>query len=225
MTSHAQPMSTPPETLTSPTPFGGRHSTGPDKDKDAGPGNSVSVAKIGMIGTLGAALVTAGATIFVTANHDDHPAGPPTPTTITPPPTPGSAGTLDELTINGPRTEVAVAGSAAKDVTSVTVLIGPRQSGGQYWAATTTDVINQQWNVVVDTDPQLPSPYEIKAFYRERTSGTAGIPKASGLTFKKATPTPPPPPPGQEANCAAQFGDSCFTGPAWGPPSIYQGNQ
>ncbi len=227
MTSHAQPTSTPPEPLASPTRFGGRHSTGIDKDERDGPGDSVSVAKITMIGTIGAALVTAAAGIFVAFNRDDHPGQPtpPTatagPTTITPRPTGSGQGSFDELTINGPRSEVAVAGSAAEDVGSVVVMIGPRQSGGQYWAAS-TDVVNERWKVVVATEPQLPSPYEVKAFYRERTTGTA---RASGLTFQTTAPTTAPQPPGQEANCAVEFGDRCFTGPGWGPPSVYRSDQ
>jgi hypothetical protein len=233
MTSHAQPISTPPEPLASPTPMDGRHSTGINKHKHAGRGGSVSVAKIGMISAIGTAFVTAAATIFVSVSPDGDSAGKATnepvtvnpasgPTTITPTLTEGPRLDSFDHWINASGTEVTVAGSAEKEVGSVWVLIGPRPSGGRYWVEP-TDVFNQQWKIVVKTEPHLPEPYEIKAYPRERASGAAEIHRASNFTFQPPTPTPPPP--GQEVNCAEEFGDSCFTGPGWGPPSVYRSDQ
>ncbi len=211
MTSHAQPVE--------------RRSTGIDKDEQAGPGDSVSVAKMTMIGTIGGALVTAVATIFVAIGPGDDSGGTTgtEPTTITPTLTEKSRlGSFDQVAINGSRSEVALTGSAEKNVESVVVLIGPRHAGGQFWAAS-ANVVDEQWNVVVATEPQLPEPYQIKAFYRVRASDVAGIQKASGFTFQ--TTDPPPPPPAPEVICAVEHGDSCFTGPGWGTPSIYESDQ
>jgi hypothetical protein len=46
------------------------------------------------------------------------------------------------------------------------------------------------------------------------------------FAFQTDPPTPPPPPPpDQLVNCVEQFGPSCFTGPGFGPPSVYQPKQ
>ena len=68
---------------------------------------------------------------------------------------------MDKVEINAAGTEVTVTGSARKDVDSVAVMVGPRQSGGQYWASQ-VNVFNQQWKVEVATDPRLPQPYTIE---------------------------------------------------------------
>jgi hypothetical protein len=195
-----------------------RDSIGVDKRKRDGEGDSVSVAKMEMIGMIGAALVTAVTTIVVAVSHDNG-------QTITPSLVKTSSlGSFDQVAINGSGTEVTVIGSAEKDVDSVVVLIGPRQSGGQYWAAS-ANVFNQQWKLVVATEPHVPVPYEIRAYYRQRGGGRAATQSASYFAFQRTTPTPTPPPPGQEVNCAEQLGDSCFTGPGWGPPSVFRSDQ
>ena len=216
MTSHAQPSSTPPGPLASPKRMRKRDSIGLDKRKRDGEGDSVSVAKMGMIGTIGAALVTAITTIVVAVSLDN---GQSLVNT-------SPHGSFDQVAINGPGTKVTVTGSAEKDIDSVVVLIGPRQSGGQYWAAS-ANVFNQQWKLVVATEPHVPVPYEIRAYYRQRAGGSAATQSASYFAFQRTTPTPPPtpPPPRQEVNCAEQFGDSCFTGPGWGPPSVFRSDQ
>jgi hypothetical protein len=115
------------------------------KPKRGGDGDSASVAKMGMIGTIGAAVVTAITTIV-----------------------------LGVGAINPSGTQVTLTGSAQNDVDSVVVLIGPRQSGGQYRAAS-ANVVNQQWKAAVATDPHVPEPYEIKAYYRQHVgSGVQG---------------------------------------------------
>ena len=191
-----------------------RDSIGVDKRKRDGEGDSVSVAKMGMIGTIGAALVTAITTIVVAVSLDNGQSLVKTST----------LGSFDQVAINGSGTEVTETGSAEKDVDSVVVLIGPRQSGGQYWAAS-ANVFNQQWKLVVATEPHVPVSYEISAYYRQRAGGSAATQSASYFAFQRTTPTPTPPPPGQEVNCAEQFGDSCFTGPGWGPPSVFRSDQ
>ena len=226
MTSHAQPISTPQGPLASPKRMRKRDSIGVDKRKRDGEGDSVSVAKMGMIGTIGAALVTAVTTMVVAVSHDNGSGGTgSTGQTITPSLVKASTlGSFDQVAINGSGTEVTVTGSAEKDVDSVVVLIGPRQSGGQYWAAS-ANVFNQQWKLVVATEPHVPVSYEIRAYYRQRAGGSAATQSASYFAFQRTTPTPTPPPPGQEVNCAEQFGDSCFTGPGWGPPSVFRSDQ
>jgi hypothetical protein len=227
MTSHAEPISTPSEQQSSRKRSRKPNSTPADKRKGDGGGNSLSVAKIGLIG----AVVTAAAPIMLAVIHahtsgDANSSGQTFTTPLTQTPTQGS---FDQVAINQAGTEVTVTGSAEKRVDGVVVLIGPRQSGGQYWAAS-ADVVDQQWKLVVATDPHVPVPYQIKAYYRQheegadyrQRAGTAAIRSAS-FTFQQATPTPTPTPPtGSIVNCAEQYGDSCFNGPGWGPPSVYQ---
>jgi hypothetical protein len=183
----------------------------------------VSAAKLTMIGTISAAVVTAGGVVLA-ANHNSvsvsNTSGAQTlkPTLNQTSP----QGSFDQVSINDAGTEVTVAGSAEKDVDSVVVLIGPRASGGQYWA-NSANVVDGQWKLAVATDPHVPVPYEIKAYYRQRPS-SAPVHSASYVTFAQATPspTPTPSPAAPVVNCAEQYGDTCFNGPGWGPPSVYQ---
>lgn len=217
MTSPAQPISTPPGQPASRKRMRKRDSVGVDK-RTADP---VSVAKMGMIGTIGAALVTAVTSIVVGFTHDNGSGGTNSAAhTIKPKLDKTSTlGSFDQVAINESGTAVTVTGSAAKDVDGVVVLIGPRQSGGQYWA-NSTNVVNQHWTLVVTTDPHVPAPYEIKAYYRER-AGSATTRGAPYVTPRQ-TGTPPPPPGKPVLLCAEQHGDSCFDGPGWGPPSIFR---
>ncbi len=215
MTSHAQPIDTPPR-----RPASRKRSQKPKPD---GEGDSVSVAKMGMIGTIGAAVVTAITTIVLGVTHDSGAdSTKATGQTFTPKvDNPSPLGSLDQVAINPSGTEVTITGSAEKNVDSVVVLIGPRQSGGQYWAAS-ANVVNQQWKLAVATDPHVPEPYEIKAYYRQQVVGSA-IQGASYLISPRPADTPTTtPPPAPVVNCAEQYGDRCFTGPGWGPPSVYQ---
>ena len=188
------------------------------------PGDSLSAAKQGGIGV---AVITAVGGIIVAAlnqigvfDKGPSPSAGPAPTTISNPPQQTSPlGSMDKVEINAAGTEVTVTGSARKDVDSVAVMVGPRQSGGQYWA-NSTNVVNQHWTLVVTTDPHVPVPYEIKAYYRER-AGSATTRGAPYVTPRQ-TGTPPPPPGKPVLLCAEQHGDSCFDGPGWGPPSIFR---
>lgn len=192
------------------------------------PSDSVSAAKITAYGGIGVALISAVvATINLVGSHNGVSTGP-TSTTISQPllTQKSDRGSVDEVEINGSGSEVTVTGSAEKDVDSVAVLIGPRESGGQQFWANTGKVFNQQWKLSVATEPHLLQPYTIEAHYH---SVSAAVPQArvlSEFAFKGTDPTTPPPPPANPiVNCAEQFGADCFTGPGWGPPSVYQPNQ
>ncbi|MCV7100138.1 hypothetical protein [Mycobacterium palustre] len=234
MTSHAPRISAAGERKRSrrPDPAGAGNRQADDD------GSSMSVAKMGLIGTLGAAAVGAVTSIVIAVMHDGSvpnasAGGTPAPTTITSPKPirPSPRGSFDQVAINDSGTAVTVAGSAAKDIDSVVVLVGPRQSGGQYWA-NSTNVVNGRWQLVVATDPHVPVPYQIKAFYREREAGASYRPNQDGAVIRDVsrfsmpqsgpTPTPTPAPPEPLLSCAEQHGDSCFDGPGWGPPSVYQ---
>jgi hypothetical protein len=94
--------------------------TGIDKPEHDGEGDSVSVAKMGMIGTIGAALVTAVTTIVLAVTHDN---GSDTTTsagqTIKPTLVNTSPlGSFDEVAINESGTGVTVTGSAEKTSTA-----------------------------------------------------------------------------------------------------------
>jgi hypothetical protein len=187
--------------------------------------DSVSAARITAYGTVGVAIIGAIAALLNTVvSHDNAPtaATGPAPTTISHPPMTQTSnlGSVDKVEINGSGTEVTVTGSAERGVDSVVVLVGPRESGGQYWA-NVGSVSNQRWKLSVATDPRLPEPYTIEARYHS-VSGTAVRPSAFTFTLQGTEPTTTPPPPSNQiVNCAEQFGPNCFNGPGWGPPSVY----
>jgi hypothetical protein len=191
------------------------------------PGNSFSAAKQGGIAV--AVITTVGGIIVAAVNligvFDKGPPSVPTPTTISNPPQQTSPlGSMDKVEINAAGTEVTVTGFARKDVDSVAVMVGPRQSGGQYWASQAS-VFNQQWKVEVATDPRLPQPYTVDTRYH---SVGAASESAFKFTFFQGTEstTPPAPPTNPIVNCAEQNGPNCFNGPGWGgPPSVYQSSE
>jgi hypothetical protein len=187
----------------------------------------VSAAKLTLYGTIGGALIAAVAAIIVgMVNHNGGTVSKePTSRTFTPTALSevSDRGTFDKVAINDSGTGVTVSGSAEKDVNRVFVLVGPKPSGG-YWVGF-ADVLNQQWRADVPTEPRIPQPYTIAAFYYGPSGGGAS---QSGMkfTFQGTEPTTPPPPPADQiVNCAVQFGPSCFTGPGFGPPSVYKSNQ
>ncbi len=220
----------------------------------ARPGDSVPAAKLTLYGSIGTALIGAVSAIIVqVVNHDNVSTvskGSP-PTTITPTASQESdRGSANQFVISGTG-DVTVSGSAQQDVNGMFVLIGPKPSGG-YWAGY-GKVLNQQWQADVATDPPWQN-YTITAYPYFGPSGGAPpgappVPKATSepavpavapagrlvsettrqtalkFAFQTEPPTPPPPPPDQLVDCAEQFGPSCFTGPGFGPPSVYQPKQ
>jgi hypothetical protein len=199
------------------------------------PGESVSVAKLGLYGTIGAGIITAVTSIVVgVLNHNSGPrdavsTGPlPTTTVLSNEPRQDTGLRFSPI-ING---RLTVSGSAEKDVNGMYVLIGPKPSGG--YDTGCGNVVDQRWQAEVPTDPSwqkyplmtVPAygscPTVIAPAVDDATSATA-----FKFTFQGTDPTPPPPPPppDQILNCAAQFGPSCFNGPGFGPPSVYQPNQ
>ena len=210
------------------------------------PKKSRSTPKLKVYGGIAAALITAGTPIGVAVvNHigsDPRPIGsvpttpigsvalPPPPavpwTTITPTPVSRGSdqGPVDRYAINASGTEVKVWGHADKDADGMIVLIGPQPSGG-FWPAF-ANVVNHQWQVDVKTDPQISEGYKVWAIPHTPAGGAPGQSPVK-FTFRATGPTstPPPSPADQIMNCAAQHGPDCFTGPDWGPPSVYQLNQ
>jgi hypothetical protein len=193
------------------------------------PDDSLSAAKLTLYGGIATALITTVGGIIVAFSHDNGPgvSTGPTPTVISHPKMKrvSNQGSVDKVEINPSGTEVTVTGSAAKDVDSVAVMIGPRESGGQQYWANMGKVSSQQWQVKVATDPHLPEPYTIDTRYHTARDGATSE-NAFKFTFQETGPTTPPPPSptNQIVNCAKQFGPDCFNGPGWGPPSIYQSN-
>src|SRR5271166_2463546 len=195
-----------------------------------GPGDSMSAAKLTLYGSIGTALIGAAAGIIVGVTNNTVSKGRP-PTIITPAATTitptasqvSDRGSADQFVISGTG-DVTVSGSAQQDVKGMFVLIGPKPSGG-YWVGY-ANVLDQQWQADVPTDPPWQN-YTIRAYPYYGPSGGATSPNPLKFTFQGTEPTtpPPPPPPDQIANCAVQFGPSCFNGPGFGPPSVYQSNQ
>ncbi|OBK45507.1 hypothetical protein A5655_11765 [Mycobacterium sp. 1081908.1] len=103
------------------------------------------------------------------------------------------------------------------------VLIGPKPSGG--YDTGCGNVVDQQWQVEVATDSSWQK-YPLQTFpaYRACDRSTRAI--AQKFTFQGTEPTTTPAPvPADVLKCAAQFGPSCFDGPNFGPPTVYQPNQ
>jgi hypothetical protein len=199
-----------------------------------GPGSTVSGAKLGVYGGIATALITAiGSIIVAMMNHHDvvpvsndktmsAASNESTWTTITPTVSQGSdQGPVDRYAINDSRTEVKVWGHADKGVDGVFLLIGPKPSAGGYWLAFPT-IFNQQWEADVPTEPKISPDFKIWAIPH-----TPGGARPMKFTFQNDPPMPPKPTPSPDPlmDCAAQHGPDCFTGPDWGPPSVYQPNQ
>ena len=201
----------------------------------------VSVAKLGLYGTIGTAIIGAVTTtvIGVLNVHDSAPvAKEPPPTAVS---HKSDLVSFNKVQWNGDR--VTVAGVAEKDVDApaVVVAIGPKPSGG-YWFGY-GNVSNQQWQADVATDVPGEKYGISAAYYYGLPGGAAPAPGApavapagwlvSGTTrqsalkfaFQPEPPTPPPPPPDSLVNCVEKFGPSCFTGPGFGPSSVYQPTQ
>ncbi|MUL80557.1 MULTISPECIES: hypothetical protein [unclassified Mycolicibacterium] len=209
MTTNSQPVSTTPQ-----SPSRRRRSSTTGKKS-----NPVNAAKMTMIGTLGAALIAALPAILNAVNPHDGKA-PATPITEI---QSSDRGSVDTVTISDSGTKVTVSGSAEPRVDAVGVMISPPAAGKPIWTGA-TNVSDGKWSLVVTADQKLPSPVEIKAFYKERTVSAEPVTKASYVILQagSTTSTPPPPAPAQVNGCASQTGDGCFTGPGWGPPSIYR---
>jgi hypothetical protein len=187
------------------------------------PGDSVSVAKLGLFGTIGAATIGAVTTLVVgMSNRNDVdivPTGSTPTISAAPTEVPPDAGLRFSPVING---KLTVSGSAQKDVNGIYVVIGPKASG-QYDTGY-GNVVNQQWQAEVPTDPSWQQ-YPLVTIPYYGSSGVARSASAYKFTFQGTEPTTPPaPPPHQILDCAAQHGPSCFNGPGFGPPSPYHPN-
>ncbi|WP_142392591.1 hypothetical protein [Mycobacterium sp. 3519A] len=175
------------------------------------PSEGRSIARIGLIGTI----ITATATIAVAVGGwilDDS--------------TPGvdgaqvqesPLGAVEKVKSNESGSEVTVSGWAAHDVDDVVVLVGPKLPDGGYWVANAA-VRDKHWNVVVETGPKIAQGYSVTAYFNR---GIRLAVEAKPLDWPSPTPPTPPPVPADITQCAALYGQQCFTDPAWGPPSVY----
>jgi hypothetical protein len=205
--------------------MGGRHPNRIGRYKRARPGDSMSVAKLGLIGTIGTAVISAVTTTVIgVLNHNNGPTVPkgPTPTISTlSNESRQDTGLRFSPIING---KLTVSGSAQKDVNGMYVVIGPKPSGG--YDAGCGNVVNQRWQAEVATDQSWQKYPLVTVPAYGSCDGATGA-SAFKFTFQRTEPTttPPPPPPDQIMNCAVQFGPSCFNGPGFGPPTVYQPKQ
>lgn len=175
-----------------------------------------NAAMIGLVGTLGGALIAAMPSILTTINqHNDIPSAPVTQVQSS------DRGSVDSVTFSDSGTKVTVAGSAISRVEAVGVMVSPSDVAEPIWTAG-TNVSDGKWSLVVNAGQKLPPEVEIKAFYKERTVSAAPIMKTSYVTLQAASTTSTPVPPAPVNGCSTQTGDGCFTGPGWGPPSIYR---
>src|SRR3981081_4258809 len=118
-------------TITTSSAYGGRVMA----THARGLGDSVSAAKLSLYGTIGGAVIAAGAAIIVgVVSHNGG--------TVSKEPTSkeptiilsqvSNQGTFDKVAINDAGTDVTVSGSAEKDVNRVFVTVGPKPSGGSW---------------------------------------------------------------------------------------------
>ncbi|WP_156764954.1 hypothetical protein [Mycobacterium sp. 1081908.1] len=190
------------------------------------PGNPMSVAKITGLFAIGAAIIGAIPTSIGLLSHETANSKPPptttaqsATTTISSNGAPDSGLRVSPL-VNG---KLTVSGSAQASVSGMYVLIGPKPSGG--YDTGCGNVVDQQWQVEVATDSSWQK-YPLQTFpaYRACDRSTRAI--AQKFTFQGTEPTTTPAPvPADVLKCAAQFGPSCFDGPNFGPPTVYQPNQ
>jgi hypothetical protein len=229
--------------------------------------DTVSVAKLGLYGTIGTAIISAITTAVVgMINYNNRPddaaatvskgaptsTAAPTPTAFAPTLSQKSDdGSFNKVQFNGTG-GVTVSGVAEKYVSAVFVVIGPKPSGG-YWYGQ-ANVSDQHWQADVATDPPWGN-YSIWASYWTDAGVAPGAPPSvpraasepvvqavapagrlvsetasdstgnSALNFTVEPTTTAPPIPEELVNCAVQFGPSCFTGPGFGAPSVYQPKQ
>lgn len=182
-----------------------------------GPGDSGSKDKLTLYGSIGTSLIGAAAVIIVGVMNMNHP----NVSTTSQTEARHDAGLRFSPVTNG---KLTVSGSAQKGVNGMYVLIGPKQSGR--YDTGCGNVVNQQWQAEVATDPSwLKYPLQTVPAYGN-CPGATTLASAFKFTFQETDPTTsPPPPPDQILDCAAQFGPSCFTGPGFAPPSVYQPKQ
>ncbi|WKG05637.1 hypothetical protein [Mycolicibacterium sp. HK-90] len=178
--------------------------------------SEVSVAKIAMMSAIATALIGAVPTVIDMVNGD------PGPVTI--PMSERQSNDrvfVDDPILSDSGRKLSISGTADPFVEAVGVMLTDPKAHLPIFTAT-TNVTDGKWNVVATSDHEIPQPLEVKAYYKERAATGAGIMKTS-YAFRLDPPSPPPSPqPGQQTGCAAQNPDGCFSGPGWGPPSIYR---
>lgn len=191
-----------------------RHSTRGASEKSASSDSSENKTKL--IGTIAAAFITAvfGTVTAVILDHNDAQTTPtqPIPFNLV---QSSDRGSVDSVTVSDSRTALALSGWANPYVDAVGVVIFEPKTQKPI-STEITDVADGKWSLVATTDSRLPEPVGIMAAYN-----VGVVTKSSTVTFKLDPPTPSPQP-GQSDACTAESLDSCFTGPGWGTPSIYQ---
>ena len=161
-------------------------------------------------------------------------------------------GSWDLLQYHG-NDSVTVGGLAEEYVQLVFIAIGPNSSH-KYWQSH-VDVVNQQWQADIPTGESSKNYPITVSYWPSRGGAPGAPPAAPvlqtapssapvvapagrlvsettsqsalKLIFEATDPTPPPQPPSpdQIADCVVESGPSCFTGPGFGPPSVYQPKQ
>ncbi len=176
--------------------------------------NAMTAAIIGLVGTLGTALITQLPNFF------DKPGSiPSTPITAT---QPSDRVAVEDAKLSDSQKALALWGSASPSVEAVRVEVSAPNAKEPLVTAE-TDVTDGKWNVVATSDQQIPKPFEVKAFYRERPLTSSGIMKSSRIMFKLDPSQPAPTPqPGQGSGCPANSVPACTTEPGWGPPAVYR---
>jgi hypothetical protein len=140
-----------------------RRKTTAGVDNAAG-GDGISIAKIGLIGTVAVALITAATSIVVSIvtndDDDDHPS----PTSVTAASEEG--GSITGVTLDQERHRVSVFGESAARVHTVYAYAGPNPTTGTYWAASTKPNARGAWTAVLTIDPPpIPTGIEVGAYF------------------------------------------------------------
>ncbi|MDH6244084.1 hypothetical protein [Mycobacterium sp. OTB74] len=185
------------------------------------PDNSISSEKSKLIGGVatafigGLATIVTGIGVAIVQTHAQQAHSTPIAEVRT-----SDRGSVESVTVDDSGTKVTVSGIADPDIEAVGVVLTAANTTGLNWIGT-TGVSNGKWTLELATEPEAPSPFTLSASYKKRASTASGVFGAS-YTVKLDGPTPTPPRPAPPQQCTSKTPDSCFTGPGWGSPSIYE---
>jgi hypothetical protein len=179
---------------------------------------SVSLAKLSLYGTIGAAVIGAVTTVAVGYYENNRP-----------PDIDARSAESDYTHEAGPESTfsfgmdgdvVSFSGPAAPGVNGMFILVGPKPEGG-FWPGYGL-VADDRWQVDVPITPPFKN-YEVTFIPQFDSSQTGVRPVDFRLGAQEPGPsTWAPSPQDQIMECAAQYGPVCFQDPRFGAPSVYQ---
>ena len=171
--------------------------------------SAVRVAKLGMLGAVAAAGITAIATLVPSLLDDGDGGGETTvPTSVVSPRNNGSVTAID---INDELVEVRVRGTADPSIERVYVMVGPDPVTGTFWTTGTGPSAQGEWEATLRVSPgPLPKPTKVAVIYDDGSVFPLGPP----VTVPAGATLPEPDPAQAEADridCLQHQGVSCLS--------------